>query len=251
MGHVVILGTANAVPGLQHENTHFWVQSADRSVLVDCPGNPVVRLRQANIDPLALTDVILTHFHPDHVSGFGPLLMDLWLMGRKTLLNVYGLPETIERAQQMMALYSWKNWPDFYPVQFIAVEGHERADVFQSAGLRVFASPVQHLIPTIGLRFEFHQRTLVYSCDTEPSAMVVRLAEEADILIHEATGNSIGHTSAKQAGEIASEAGAKSLYLIHYDCSMAEEAALVAEARQTFSGPVFLAVDFLRIPIGE
>ena len=80
----------------------------------------MVRLQLAGVDPNKITDIILTHFHPDHVSGFAPLLMSLWLIGRKQPLNVYGLEATIDRAEKMMALYNWQQWPDFYPVQLRA-----------------------------------------------------------------------------------------------------------------------------------
>ena len=73
---------------------------------------------------------------------------------------------------------------------------------------------------------------------------MVELAAGADILIHEATGEHPGHSSASQAGGVASRANVDSLYLIHYD-PQAEN--LVAAAKKEFPGPVFLAEDFMKI----
>jgi ribonuclease Z len=249
MGRVIILGSASAVPDATHENTHIFVESGSRKVLVDCPGSPYVRLEQVGIEPRSVTDIILTHFHPDHVSGFGPLLMSLWLVGRKEPLSVYGLEPTIERAKKMMELYEWKNWPDFYPIHFITIPEEEHAEVLSDADLRVYASPVKHLVPTIGLRFEFGKasQVLAYSCDTEPSQTVRRLAEGADVLIHESTGGSVGHTSPEKAGEIATQAGVRSLYLIHYPPQLVDPADLLVRARQTFQGHIAVAQDLLSI----
>ncbi len=252
MGQVTILGSASAVPTRDHENTHIFIQEAGgRSILVDCPGNPIIRLKDAGIAHEKLTDVIITHFHPDHVSGLGPLLMDLWLLGRKDPLTVYGLESTIDRAQKMMGLYGWHYWPGFYQVNFIIVPSHEMAVLIDSPGLRVLASPVKHLVPTMGLRIEFggRDRTVAYSCDTEPSQVVVRLAEGAQALIHESTGEGVGHTSAEQAGSIATQAGAKSLYLVHYPPDLENPEKLVEEAGRTFSGPVYLGQDFMKIEV--
>ena len=49
---------------------------------------------------------------------------------------------------------------------------------------RILAAPVQHFIPTIGLRIEFtrSKKIVAYSCDTEPCAQVTQLAEGADVL---------------------------------------------------------------------
>jgi metal-dependent hydrolase (beta-lactamase superfamily II) len=40
----------------------------------------MVRLSKAGVDFNRLTDLILTHFHPDHVSGVPMLLMNMWLI---------------------------------------------------------------------------------------------------------------------------------------------------------------------------
>lgn len=251
MARVIILGSASAVPDARHENTHMLIEAGDRTILVDCPGSPIVRLEQAGVDLDRLTDIILTHFHPDHVSGLAPLLMSLWLLDRKKSINVYGLEPTIDRAESMMTLYDWKQWPDFYPVNFIRVPGKEGALVLEDDALCIRSSPVHHLIPTFGLRVAFlHQsKTLVYSCDTEPSVIVARLATGADVLIHEATGSGVGHTSPEEAGQIATQAGAHALYLIHYPPSLITPEELQAKASKTFQGPITVAYDFLEIPM--
>lgn len=253
MGRVVILGSASAVPDLEHENSHILVQAGTRCVLVDCPGSPVVRLQQAGVPPESLTDIIITHFHPDHVSGFAPLVMSLWLLGRKQPLNVYGLKTAVERAKVMMDLYDWRTWPNFFPLNFIAVDERERAVVLEDADLKIYASPVEHLIPTIGLRFEFGPsgEAFVYSCDTQPSQVVRRLAEGARVLLHEATGSSNGHTPPEKAGEIAAQAGVESLYLIHYPAQLIDAETMIARARQAFKGQLAVAKDFMEIVIGE
>jgi ribonuclease BN (tRNA processing enzyme) len=68
----------------------------------------------------------------------------------------------------------------------------------------------------------------------------VRLSEGADVLIHEATGKSAGHSSAKQA-----EVGR--LYLIHYPTGKFAKGDLVAEAQTTFHGAIALAKDFMTL----
>ena len=155
MGKIIVLGSASAVPDMQHENTHFLLQEGSHSVLIDCAGNPIQRLAKAGVELDTITDIILTHFHPDHVSGIPMLLMSMWLMGRKSAVNIYGLHGTVERMQAMMDLYYWQNWPDFYPVHFHGLAEEEGVEVLATEHLRITASPVRHLIPTIGLRIAF------------------------------------------------------------------------------------------------
>jgi ribonuclease Z len=249
MPKVIILGSSNAIPTVDHENTHMVVVGEERIVLVDCVSNPLLRLEKAGLDFNHLTDLILTHFHPDHVSGVPLLLMDMWLMGRNKPLNIYGLHHTLDRIENLMGFYGWAEWPDFFPVAFYRLPAQEMTSVIDCQDFRIFSSPVRHLLPTIGLRFEFNHanKIMAYSCDTEPCAQVVRLAEGADTLIHEAAGASRGHSSAAQAGEIASQAEVGKLYLIHYPTGKNETADLVAEAHMRYQGPVSLAEDFMEL----
>jgi ribonuclease Z len=218
-------------------------------VMVDCVNNPVHRLEQAGVDFMDLTDLILTHFHPDHVSGVPLLLMDMWLRGRNKPLNIYGLHYTLDRMEKLMGMYSWEAWPDFFPVTFHRLPSSENITLLDCDEFRILSSPVRHLIPTIGLRFEFKnsKKTLAYSCDTEPCVEVVRLASGANVLIHEASGASLGHSSAEQAGQIATQAEAERLYLIHYPTGDFANGNLVEEAKRQYQGEVELAKDFMTL----
>jgi ribonuclease Z len=87
-------------------------------------------------------------------------------------------------------------------------------------------------------------RSLVYSGDTGPSDDVRRLAHRATVLIHEATvaqeieaeANAWGHSSARQAAELAHAAEASALFLTHFSSRYKELEPLENEARVIFPG---------------
>ena len=249
MAKLIILGSSNALSSKDSENTHMVLVGDERIVMVDCVNNPIHRLEKAGVDFMGLTDLILTHFHPDHVSGVPLLLMDMWLRGRQKPIDIYGLHHTLDRIEQLMGMYSWEDWPDFFPVAFHRLPADENTLLLKCDEFKVISSPVRHLIPTIGLRFEFEnsQKALAYSCDTEPCVEVVRLAEGVDVLIHEASGAELGHSSAEQAGQIAAQAETSELYLIHYPTGEYINGNLVEEARQHYQGKVGLATDFMTL----
>jgi len=95
-------------------------------------------------------------------------------------------------------------------------------------------------------------RTVVYSGDTAPSEDVRRLAHRATVLIHEATvaqeleaeANEWGHSSARQAAELATAAEVATLFLTHFSARYKELDALESEARILFPGSL-VARDFL------
>jgi ribonuclease Z len=252
MGQIQILGSAYAVPSETHENTHLLIKQAERSILIDTASNPINHLRQAGIEFDDISDLILTHFHPDHVSGAPLLLMGMWLLKRTRPLSIYGLAYTIDRFEKVMELYDWTSWPGFYPVNFFRIPEKETSLVLEDTEIKIFSSPVKHLIPTLGLRVEFlhNNKSMAYSCDTEPCQEVVRLGKEVDIMIHEASGASKGHTSASQAAEIALQAKAKRLCLIHYPTDTRTHPGLLQDARKIFGDEVLLAKDFMKIELG-
>lgn len=251
MAKLIILGSSNAIPDKGHENTHMALIGRERTVLIDCVNNDTVRLPEAGLRFDQLTDLVLTHFHPDHVSGVASLLMSMWLLGRQQPINIYGLAYTLDRMEKVMEFYDWNSWPHFFPVTFIRLPETEMTPVLVCDEFHIFASPVHHLVPNIGLRVECIEtdKVLAYSCDTEPCQEVVRLASGANVLIHESSGATIGHTSAEQAAEIACQAEVDALYLIHYPTGKNDTSTLVPDAKRKFASQVALAVDFMTIEL--
>ena len=251
MATITILGCAYSIPNAAHEVTHFAVQGEHSSILVDCGTNPTVRLAQAGIAYDSISDVILTHFHPDHVSGAPLMLMNMWLLGRKQPLRIHAPAPCLQRFNQLMEAYDWQQWPGFFSVELHEIPLHENAPVLMNSDFTISASPGEHMVPVVGLRIkeESGKRVLTYSADTAPCTSISRLAAGADVLLHEATAGTIGHSSAAQAGEVAARAQVGALYLIHYDVHSAAESKLISEARSRFSGPVELARDLMTIEL--
>jgi len=247
MAKIIILGSSNAISNKDQENTHMVVVGNTRTVLIDSPNNPVLRLKNVGVEYNDITDLILTHFHPDHVSGVPLFLMDMWLRGRKKPLQIFGLDYTLERMENLMDAFDWKNWPDFFPVTFNRLPTVGISPVLNSADFDIYASMVHHMVPTIGLRMEFKESNKVatYSCDTEPCEEVLSLARGADILIHEASGDVMGHSSSRQAAEIAAEADVRHLYLIHYPTGDFWYENLLEDASSHFGGKITLAKDLM------
>src|SRR5512137_2557480 len=105
MPKVVILGTASFIPDETHENTHMLLQGEHDCVLIDSGSNPLVSLKRAGLSADQLHTLVLTHFHPDHMSGVPNLLMGLWLMGRTRPLAIRGLNVTLDKIHALMNLF--------------------------------------------------------------------------------------------------------------------------------------------------
>jgi len=97
---------------------------------------------------------------------------------------------------------------------------------------------------------------IVYSIDTRPCDAVVRLADGADLLIHDSTfddsmedrAGAYGHSTARQAAEVASRAGARRLLLTHISAMYKDARPLLDQARMVF-GEVTLAEDLMTLEL--
>lgn len=247
MARVVILGSAAAVNDAQHDYTHFLlIGEQDGPILVDAGSNPLGKIQNLGMDDESLQDIILTHFHPDHVAGVPNMMMHMWLLGRRAPMRIYGLHHCLNRVEDTMEAYGWQEWPDFFPVSFHRISQRDDAPLLENRDFRIRAFPVKHFVPTIGMRIEnkHNGKVLGYGCDTEPCEGVYKIAKDVDILIHEAAGEGPGHSSARQAAEIAQTAQAKSLHLIHYAVWNTDPEPIVDEAREIYTGPVHLCKDY-------
>lgn len=105
-------------------------------------------------------------------------------------------------------------------------------------------------------------RKVVYTSDTRPNEGLVAFARDCDVLIHDSTvestleaqANEYGHSSARQAAEIAAKCGAGVLFLSHISPRYGDPQAMEAEAQAIFP-EARVAHDFLAyavpMPDGE
>jgi len=97
----------------------------------------------------------------------------------------------------------------------------------------------------LGYRIRAGGVLLSYSGDAGPSDNLVEVARDADLFLCEATYQEANskfpfHSSARQAAEHATKAGAKRLMLTHIVPTL-DPAVSVAEAAEVFAGPVSAA----------
>lgn len=249
MGELLLLGTGAALTDGSREPTMLAVRGPHSTLIIDCGGNALRQLQRLSVPLESIEAVILTHAHPDHTAGFPLLVEMLWLSGRRAPLPVYGPANAVDVVRRVWSQWDTHNWHGLPELQWHSVPLEMLAPVLAGRDFEVTAAPGRHgETPVIGLRVrDRHTGSLLaYSADGQPSPGVRALAEGVDVLVHEATGAHVVHSSAEQAAELARAAGAQSLILVHLSPLENDLAAQQAVAAQVFGGPVHLGQDLDR-----
>ncbi|QIG78623.1 MBL fold metallo-hydrolase [Stakelama tenebrarum] len=284
---LVLLGTGGGpILGQRRHMTSHLLISNGATYVVDCGMTVSNRIAQARGDFKSIKGVFITHHHPDHNAEYGPLLLMAWIQGRYGSLETYGPPPLRQITDDYLKSIKWTTdlWVEDMKVPpFPAINVHEVAvggPVMSDENVRVTATLVQHppIVPALGYRFDFQNRSIAFSGDTVMAESVVELARGADVLVHEAmyvpaldrmidvlAGGKApaqrhatimdhmlrDHTTAEQAGIVAERAGVKTLVLSHLtpgaDRPVVPPATWINEAKKHFSGEVILGDDLMVI----
>ncbi len=250
---VEILGAGSGYPTGSRDTSSLLVGSAEGWTAVECPGSIVHKLEARGLSMDLLRRLILTHKHIDHVYGVPHLVHAMAIEGLVEEIDLLAPAQTLATVAEMVAVHELAD--DWYPaIRSTEISTAGQSELLRAPSLRITATGVAHTCDTLGLRFETEAAAVCYSSDTRPCAAVARLATGADILLHDCGGPhrlreafSAGHSSAREAGIVAAEAGVRKLVLMHLgprDENILKECRL--EAQAIFGGPVDLAMDGMR-----
>lgn len=248
------------------------VRAGDGNLLVDCGSGVAQRLVQAGIPGRAIDALLITHLHSDHVIDFHQLVVSSWHQGRDRPWRVHGPPGTRSFVAKSFAL--WRAELDFRiaherrpSIAGLEVEVTEYADggSFAVGACTVTAVEVNHdpFPETFGFVITHGRHRLVFSADTIVWPPLIEAARGAGCLVHEvfilrempvvagvrsaATRDAVAgyHTLSTEVGKVAAQAQVGCLVLNHFVPTRFDAAALVADVRAHYSGPLILGQDLL------
>jgi ribonuclease Z len=281
---VTLLGTGTPIPNPDRFGPCTLVEAGTAKFLIDAGRGAVIRLAQLKV-PIGRIDVqFLTHYHSDHTSGVPDVWLTGWLSsdfgGRTTPYRVIGPPGAKRLMENLERAYAddirIRHADEKFPLSGIATDVTEfdrDGVVYEEDGVRVIAFEVDHsdvIKPCYGYRFEYGGRVAVLSSDTRYNANVIKYGAGADLLVHEVASASpalmgeaaiqriIGHhTTPREAGHVFSQTKPKLAVYTHLvligngqvPAPAIDE--VVAETRETYSGPLIVGEDLMAFDIGN
>jgi ribonuclease BN (tRNA processing enzyme) len=193
---VILLGTGGGPrPRRASSAAAQVIVSNGAAYVVDCGDGVARQLVLAGVNLASLRHIFITHHHSDHNADYGNLIWLAWAAGLRNRVDTWGPPP----LEKMTRLFFEMNAYDINTR--IADEGrvslaplvhvHEFTEggvILQNESMKVTAALVHHppVTPAFGYRFDGRDRSIVISGDTTPSDNLVKLAQGADVLIHDA-----------------------------------------------------------------
>jgi ribonuclease BN (tRNA processing enzyme) len=238
---ITVLGSGAAYARAGGACAGFLVQSDGANIWLDA-GNGTLSNLQRHISYRDVDLLFLSHTHADHISDVLPLMYALGFdpVEQPTSLAVHAGDDVIRTLSG--------------PLRGVSHDMFERvfdrrpvSEPFSCGGASFTPFETKHSVPTWGVRFTEGDKTAVYTADTAWFDELPQRCSGADLLICEATfAGALGspgiHLWAREAGKLATDAGASRLVLTHIWPTIDPEEA-VREAATAYSGPVEAAVE--------
>ncbi len=253
---VVVLGTASATPTRDRNPSSHYVRFGNNHILIDCGEGTQNQLLKYGLKMHKIRTVLITHLHGDHYFGLPGMLFSMALNNRQEPLTIIG-PKDLKKFIDDILAHG--NGKFTYPINFISSENRENGLIFDGGDFHVHSINLQHRIPCTGYVVEEvkagrnHRgnfRKYAYISDTIFDESIVPFIKDVDLLYHEATflhdridrAEQTYHTTALQAGMIASQANAKRLMIGHFSSRYIDLEPLRIEAATHFEA-VDLAIE--------
>ena len=221
-----ILGWSGGISTQERAVTCVMITTKDYDMMIDCGEGSYLRWQKAGYNWKNLKYILITHMHPDHVGGLLPFLFYRKLCSIKSPLTIIG-PPNVEVYLSDSFQHTGINCNQ--DLHYISIADHLGIKLDKEINLH--ALQMEHTIPCWGYALEDGRRKLVFVTDTRSNANTVKLAEKADVLIHEATFQHHQrekalehfHVTEIQAMEIAESAQVKRLVLTHFSPRLTDD----------------------------
>jgi ribonuclease BN (tRNA processing enzyme) len=257
---VTVIGCAGSFPGPDSPASCYLLEAEGFRLVIDM-GNGALGVLQRYAELFSIDAICLSHLHADHCVDLGAYWVARQFApdGPKPPIPVYGPPGTAVRVQPELGPDT--GHADTGHADTGHADGDHRADAepgppfafhdlapgpVEIGPFRLTAEHMNHPVETFGFRVEHDGWRLAYSADTGETDALVRLAQDVDLLLCEASfldgpdNPPDLHLTARQAAEHATRAGAGEVVLTHLVPWNDRERSL-EEASRVYRGPLSLA----------
>ncbi len=295
---IIFLGTSSMVPTKERNHSSIYMSFKGEGFLMDCGEGTQRQIKMAGVRPSNIDNLIISHWHGDHVLGIPGLLQTLGNNGYEKTLKIFGPRGTRKYMEKTFSFFSTE-----CKVDYEVTEVEDGQTFIDKDDYSMKAFRLNHGIECLGYVFEEKDRRRInkkfietegipqgphlgklqrgesitwkgkqinvsdatykikgkkigFIFDTKTCENCSKIAEDADLLISEATftdalkenAEQYKHLTAREAGRIAKENAAKRMILTHFSQRYKNANEALKDAKKEFK-EVEAAKDLLKITL--
>lgn len=240
---ITIIGNSSASPSVGRHPSAQVVQIGTLPILVDCGEGTQYQLIRHKVKYGNIDHVFISHLHGDHFFGLIGLITTYYLNRRNRPLTIYA-NSSLEKILDLQLAISRTSLG--FPLIFNFLTPNISETVLETESLKVIAFPLNHSLDTHGFLFtdKHHpSKSYAYCSDTLFAPQIAQYVKNVALLYHEATfGDDKAesaitkyHSTARQAAELASIAGAGRLLIGHFSAKYQDPQELLLQSREVFA----------------
>ncbi len=256
MLELIFIGTGSASESLNRSHSSFFIQTGKYNLLVDAGDGISTALLKQEINYHSIDGIIFTHFHPDHFSGLGGLIIQMEILQRKKPLQIFTHNKLIPFVKDYLHLSYLFEKRISFDIEFI---GFEHDEIFNVCGdIRVKSKNNTHIdvykkydeddknyFSSSSFLFNLKDKNLFYTGDIAAKNDLLLFPEEKfDYMITEIT-----HISTEDILEAVKLIQPSVLYLTHISDDDGQKIEKIINKTLTLNVPTIEAVDGLKIII--
>ncbi|MFP4656309.1 MAG: ribonuclease Z [Candidatus Woesearchaeota archaeon] len=293
---IVFLGTSSMVPTKERNHSSIYFNFKGEGFLFDCGEGTQRQIKIAGVKPSSIDNLIISHWHGDHVLGIPGLLQTLAHNNYDKTLKIFGPSGTRRFMSKIFSFFSTvcdikcevfevKDGEAFIDEEEYSLTSHKLDHGIECMGYafkekdrrrinkefikekRIDEGPhlkrLQKGQDIIWKEEKINHRQATYNVkgkkvgfifDTKVCKNCYKIADDADVLISEATftdehqenAKNYKHMTAKDVGEIAVSSKTKKVILTHFSQRYRQPEEILKEVKSVFKNTE-AAYDLMKI----
>jgi ribonuclease Z len=270
MFEIIFLGTSSATPTVERGLPSIAIRKEGKIILFDCGEGTQRQMMKFGVSYMKVDAIFISHLHLDHFLGLFGLIETMALHKREKPLEVF-VPEGFKffNKKPFLKITHIKDKDVFefgnfsvsvfknnhaQPSFAFLIKENDKIKFFEkkakSLGIKgpLFSQILKEGELLIGKKkiklkdvtYVQPGKKIVYSGDTAFLDEMIKIAKDADLLIHEATfcsdreeeAKNTLHSSAKQVAQLAKKAKVKKLVLTHLSGRYSDPELFLSDAKQ-------------------
>lgn len=274
-----IIGSGSPIYNENRASASALISAGGTQILVDMGNGTQANLAKLGVEPRNLSALIFTHHHLDHNEEFVPIFIRS-LLGRDKF-TIVGPHNTVKLTELNLELYREDIDYRLSKTQRTLAERKKAFKVsdlkggesFKVGDILVTTLQVPHTIYTLAYRFDFNGQSIVITGDLTYSNKLPSFAQNADFMIIDSggmimkdgrqknnrkTNNTVtknqkstkkkkgnAHLNLADSSSIAKQANVKNLVYTHFNSTLVDVDASLAEIQKNYRGNVIFGEDLM------